>query len=645
MGSYYCNGTGGANRRYITIKNVQAGDRIRLYAGALTATKYYFEGQGTAAGQMDEAVLTDKALYGRFDFIAAKTGTYKIWESGSAKPVIHRIMRFPVVNVSGKVTPGSFNITGSSVKMTNTTTNEVTKFDLADDGSFEGMLSPGYTYNAAITGASGCAITKSSRSFEISETAGVNNCMVGDLSFELEAQTTRTLSGTITGFASGYDMSDMKLVMMPESPDLEAVELTVMGSSFSGNLVEEEKYTYTLSGARDYEIVSKSDITLTDDVSGDEIRVAPKATYAVTGGFMGLEVGDAPSKLVFESVDDSKYSYEATLTGSGYNVNLRDGAYLAKATITDYKTSTHVVVDKAATEKDIFFDSTKKKSTLTPVKDIYVGYPDKENNYATIALAMDACERMAPAGENDRITVHIAPGIYREQVFVKAPYVTWTNDGSGEVLVTWYYGTDYKYYSANASGFYDAALAYDKYDKKKSGTWGTTVYIDKGATGFRAVGITFENSFNRYLTDEELEDGVELVGAEGNTTQVRKKGVDVQAAAATERATAICNYANHAEFEKCSFLGSQDTLFTGNANTQSYYKNCFIEGMTDYIFGDGDAVFDACELSFKGYSSGAKGGYITAGKHNEATKGYLFRRCSITANSKNKLTVPTGYLS
>ena len=33
-------------------------------------------------------------------------------------------------------------------------------------------------------------------------------------------------------------------------------------------------------------------------------------------------------------------------------------------------------------------------------------------------------------------------------------------------------------------------------------------------------------------------------------------------------------------------------------STHTYYKNCMIEGNTDYIFGSGNAVFDGCELNF-----------------------------------------------
>lgn len=101
--------------------------------------------------------------------------------------------------------------------------------------------------------------------------------------------------------------------------------------------------------------------------------------------------------------------------------------------------------------------------------------------------------------------------------------------------------------------------------------------------------------------------------------------------------------ADKVEFTDCAFLGSQDTLYTGNSATNMYFKNCRIEGNTDYIFGDGNAVFDGCELRFFGYSTGSVGGYITAHKPTAATKaGYVFRNCTITGN--DELEVNAGYL-
>ena len=97
----------------------------------------------------------------------------------------------------------------------------------------------------------------------------------------------------------------------------------------------------------------------------------------------------------------------------------------------------------------------------------------------------------------------------------------------------------------------------------------------------------------------------------------------------------------YAEFLNCKFLSSQDTLYTGGS--PQYYKNCLIEGQTDYIFGGSNAVFDSCELRWKGYSSGSVGGYITAAREQGSPyTGYLFKDCKVTANPQ--LTVSAGYL-
>lgn len=46
----------------------------------------------------------------------------------------------------------------------------------------------------------------------------------------------------------------------------------------------------------------------------------------------------------------------------------------------------------------------------------------------------------------------------------------------------------------------------------------------------------------------------------------------------------------------CNILGHQDALYcTGNGHRQ-YYQDCFIEGTTDYIFGNATACFQDCTI-------------------------------------------------
>ena len=117
---------------------------------------------------------------------------------------------------------------------------------------------------------------------------------------------------------------------------------------------------------------------------------------------------------------------------------------------------------------------------------------------------------------------------------------------------------------------------------------------------------------------------------------------------------AVAVYADGARmtFENCRFLGHQDTLFTAplpptvvewggfrgpreNAprdNGTHYYKNCYIEGDVDFIFGGATAYFEECEIHSLTRSSDPDG-YITAASTPEGRPyGYVFDRCRFTSN-------------
>ena len=271
-----------------------------------------------------------------------------------------------------------------------------------------------------------------------------------------------------------------------------------------------------------------------------------------------------------------------------------------------------------------------------PGTHLYVGYSNQANNYSTIQAAVDAAASKNPSSEQTRVSIHIAPGTYREQVRVKTPYISFINDDpSQEVKITWYYGIGYKYYSMGSDGYYNSSNAWSKSSKGEATRWGSAVALHTSASYFRAENITFENSFNRYVTDEELADGVEVSGSESITFQ-RYKGADVKSKTATERAAAIAIEGDYSEFYNCTFLGSQDTLFTRGAH--EYFRNCRIEGNTDYIFGQGTCIFQACDLVWTGYTDRAVGGYITAAKSDGK---YLFSDCNVYGTSGMK--VGSGY--
>ncbi len=142
-------------------------------------------------------------------------------------------------------------------------------------------------------------------------------------------------------------------------------------------------------------------------------------------------------------------------------------------------------------------------------------------------------------------------------------------------------------------------ITYDDFASKKNrfgeeiGTTGSTTFFVFG-DGFTAENITFENSS----------------GPVGQAVAVRVDG-------------------DRVSFINCRFLGFQDTLYPHGERSRQYYKNCYIEGTVDFIFGWSTAYFEDCTIYCK-----QGGGYITAASTLEETKyGFVFVNCRITGDA------------
>ena len=652
-GAVYTAGDGTKEQRSITIKNVIAGDKIIVYAGQHSGNQdgpliFYYEGGDTVKTQKGSVTIGPGRKFQKFEFIAECTGSYTIWpvretSGNNGKAMYHRVMRIPGVKVSGTINFGAYTGNDYSVKFINQTTKQEFPVDVKADKSFELLLAPGYEYLAVLNGASGYGFAAPGKNLNIpADSDGISN-----VALVVEAKDMYAYSGNITGFATGYNTERISITMVPpKDSNADDVDLVINKDTlgFTANLESNLEYTIKMEGVDDYEIDGDSTVKADADYQHD-IAVKPKQTFDVTGNFIGLKDGVTVTELKFVLLDeknkeDDNYTYTATVADNGYSIKLRNGAYIAKATVSaeGYSTQSHVVVEDEAVSKDLIFVSADDTSALEWKSDLYVDKNDTAK-YQTVTAAVKAAKRMSPSSEEKRITIHIAPGVYREQILVDVPYLTFKNDTpSEEVKLTWYYGIGYEYYSAKG-GYYDEASAYDKYERYSVSDWGTTVRLN--ASNFRAENIIFENSFNQYITDEEIADGVQPTSTSGKPA--RTKGVDVASSNYKERAAVmyINGSADRAEFYRCSFISNQDTLGSGKAGTHAYFKECLIEGTTDYICGGGDCVFDECELRWAGQSDKPAGGYITA-PNGTNNKGYLFRNCTITANKNRQ--VSAGYL-
>ncbi len=94
------------------------------------------------------------------------------------------------------------------------------------------------------------------------------------------------------------------------------------------------------------------------------------------------------------------------------------------------------------------------------------------------------------------------------------------------------------------------------------------------------------------------------------------------------QAQAITVRSDKVVFLNCKLASYQDTIYFWGAGRRSYFKDCLVIGRTDYIYGDGIAFFDECEIRSWG------GGWITAPSTPKEQKyGFIFNKCEITYDS------------
>jgi polygalacturonase len=225
--------------------------------------------------------------------------------------------------------------------------------------------------------------------------------------------------------------------------------------------------------------------------------------------------------------------------------------------------------------------SKSAEAVPAPDKTLYVA-ADGTGDFSSVQQAVDA----APG---DGATIRIAPGMYRESVSIGKPNLRLL--GSGK----------------------DPSQTVIVFDKSAGTSGGTLHSATVNVTGdnFEAENLSIQNDWN--ATHPQLPAG--------------------------SQALALLVTGDKAVFRNLRLLGNQDTLYAGSRDcspdgepctpARQYFEHCFIAGNVDFIFGDGKAVFDNCEI----HSTEHNGGFITAqAKHYPGEdSGFVFRDCRLTA--------------
>ncbi|TXS91236.1 pectin esterase [Parahaliea maris] len=92
------------------------------------------------------------------------------------------------------------------------------------------------------------------------------------------------------------------------------------------------------------------------------------------------------------------------------------------------------------------------------------------------------------------------------------------------------------------------------------------------------------------------------------------------------QAVALHVEADRAAFVNVSIKGYQDTVYLAGEGFRSWFSDCYIEGTIDFIFGQGTALFENCELR------SLADGYVTAASTPaQEAHGLVFSECRLTA--------------
>lgn len=115
-----------------------------------------------------------------------------------------------------------------------------------------------------------------------------------------------------------------------------------------------------------------------------------------------------------------------------------------------------------------------------------------------------------------------------------------------------------------------------------------------------------------------------------NSSNATFENMTIQDTVTVERAVAvnIGGAVDKVKFLNCNLYGHQDTYYLWNCY-RVYHKNCKITGSVDFIFGNGIAVFDSCQIVVN-----RNGGCVTAASTGSNLKyGIVFRHCTLASDS------------
>jgi len=224
---------------------------------------------------------------------------------------------------------------------------------------------------------------------------------------------------------------------------------------------------------------------------------------------------------------------------------------------------------------------TQVPATPVYVPDLIVA-KDGSGNFKTIQEAVNAVRDLS----DKRVTIHIKNGVYREKL----------------VIPSW------KTNISLVGEFRDnTIITYDDFSGKPN-PGGTDAYGKDKFTTYTSYTVLLQGN-DLIISDLTIQNTAGRVG----------------------QAVALHVEGDRFVIKNCRLLGNQDTLYAAKENSRQYYENCYIEGTTDFIFGEAIAVFQNCVIK------NLVNSYITAASTRASQAfGYVFFNCKLVADTAAK---------
>ncbi|KAL1542973.1 pectinesterase [Salvia divinorum] len=197
----------------------------------------------------------------------------------------------------------------------------------------------------------------------------------------------------------------------------------------------------------------------------------------------------------------------------------------------------------------------------------------QNSSFSSVQAAINS----VPSNNKNWISISVSAGVYNEQVEIPSdkPFIYVKGEGMGRTSVVW----------------------------DGHGSILTSATFTSFADNILVSGITFVNAYN-YPPSKNINPVMPAVAARISGDQ--------------------------SAFRKCGFLGYQDTLLDDRG--KHYFVLCTIEGAVDFIFGNGQSIYEKCSIVLNvGIPNPNSTGYIAAqARHTpDEISGFVFKHCSV----------------